>query len=138
MLNASLRAYYLEYHLQKGMTLEELQENDLGRAAIQPNLLMQFAFENQPGEFGYPVLNGMGIEPSMICTYKVQEGDEIILASDGYPKLGKDLAESEANLQQLMEEDPMCFRKYLCTKGLKEGNSSFDDRAFCRIQVSCQ
>lgn len=134
-LNENLRAYYLEYHLQKGMTLEELKKNDLGRAAIGESLLMQFTFENKPGEFGYPVLNGMGIEKAMIKSYKVKSGDELVLASDGYPVLGRNLQESEANLNDILQEDPMCFRRFRCTKGLKEGNVSFDDRAFCRILV---
>ena len=134
-LNAALRAYYLEYHLLQGMPFEELAENDLGRAAIQENLLMQFAFENKAGEFRYAVLNGMGIEPSLIKTYKVNAGDEVILASDGYPVLCGGLRECEDTLQALLQEDPMCFRKYRSTKGLKAGNVSFDDRAFCRICV---
>lgn len=46
--------------------------NDLGRNGIEKNLLMQFAFENKPGYFGYPVLNGMGIEESMIKHYPVK------------------------------------------------------------------
>lgn len=136
--NAALRAYYLEEHLKKGKTLEELVQNDPGRAAIQEKLLAQFAYENKPGALGYPVLNGMGIEPSMLRRYKVHEGDEIILASDGYPELGKDLAESEEKLKHILREDPMCFRLYKCTKGVKEGNVSFDDRAFCRFLVSDQ
>lgn len=134
-LNSDLRAYYLEHALLQGRTIEELKEDDIGRAAIQECLLMQFSFENKVGEFGYPVLNGMGMESSMMQVYKVNEGDEVILASDGYPELGASLEESEALLSQIMEEDPMCFRRYRSTKGLKEGNVSFDDRAFCKVKV---
>ena len=134
-LNADLRAYYLEYHLMHGESLQGLAENDVGRTAIEENLRMQCAFENKRGQFGYPVLNGRGIEPSMIRTYKVREGDEVILASDGYPRLGQNLEESEAFLRQILQEDPMCFRRYRATKGVKAGNVSFDDRAFCRFIV---
>ena len=134
-LNADLRAYYLEYHLMHGETLQELAENDSGRTAIEENLRMQCTFENRLGQFGYPVLNGRGIEPSMIRTYKVRKGDEVILASDGYPRLGQNLEESEAFLCQILQEDPMCFREYRATKGVKAGNVSFDDRAFCRFIV---
>lgn len=134
-LNADLRAFYLEYYLSKGMNLEELAENDLGRKAIEQNLLMQFAFENQSGAFGYPVLNGMGINKSMIKRYSVVSGDEIILASDGYPRLGGTLKESEKDLKVILEKDPMCFHEYKSTKGLVRGNASFDDRAFCRFKV---
>jgi len=134
-LNADLRAFYLEYYRLQGMTLEELQENDLGRAAIQGNLLMQFSFENKNCSFGYPVLNGMGIEPALMHVYKVEVGDELILASDGYPKLKASLEESERCLEQILQEDAMCFQRFRSTKGVKSGNVSFDDRTFCRMKV---
>lgn len=134
-LNADLRAFYLEYYLQQGMTLEELAEEDLGRAAITRNLAMQCSFENCPGAFGYPVLNGRGINLSLMKVFKVAQGDEVILATDGYPRLGTSLEESEGALQQLLKEDPMCFRSYRSTKGVRAGNVSFDDRAFCRFRV---
>lgn len=136
--NAALRARYLEEALKKGTTMEELLVNDCGRAIIQENLLQQFAYENKTSEYGYPVLNGSGIEPELLRVYKVNEGDEVILASDGYPTLGKNLKESEDKLQKVIEEDPLCFRQYLSTKGIKKGNVSFDDRAFCRIEVTVQ
>lgn len=134
-LNAELRAFVLEYELLQGKSIDELMENDLGRAAIGKNLRMQSAFENVTGAFGYAVLNGRGIEPSLIRRYAVSPGDEVILASDGYPKLGADLVESEANLQRVLETDMLCFQNLLSTKGVKPGNVSFDDRAFCRFVV---
>lgn len=134
-LNADLRAYHLEYQLLGGTTMEELVENDLGRAAIKDNLRMQLEFENKKSKFGYPVLNGCGIEKSLIKSYAVREGENVILASDGYPALGKSLEESEEILQQILREDPMCFRIYPSTKGVMSGNVSFDDRAFCKFIV---
>lgn len=137
-INAKQRAYVLEEALKNGMSWEELSKTDPGRRAIWENLRTQLAYENKKGGYGYPILNGMGIEPSMLCVYKVKAGDEIILASDGYPKLEKNLKESETLLANILQEDPMCFRLYLSTKGIKKGNVSFDDRAFCRIVVSEQ
>lgn len=134
-LNADLRAFYLEYQISRGMDIKELEQNDVGRQGILENLKMQFAFENKPGNFGYPVLNGMGIEESMIKRYSVTEGDSIILASDGYPVLKGTLDECERELNYLKQNDPMCFRLYRSTKGIKQGNVSFDDRAFCRFIV---
>lgn len=89
-LNAGLRAFCLEYELQKGKTIEELAQlpADPGRTAIEENLKLQMAFENKNIPFGYPVLNGQGIAPSMIKVYPVKSGDEILLASNGYPVLG--------------------------------------------------
>lgn len=134
-LNADLRALYLEYYLTQGMSIEELQKNDLGRKAIQQNLIMQFSFENKPGQLGYPILNGQGIEKSMIKRYPVSEGDVIVLASDGYPVLKESLVECEIELDKIRESDPMCFRMYHATKGIKRENVSFDDRAFCKFEV---
>ena len=136
-LNAGLRAFYLEYELQRGKTMEELANTspDPGRTAIQENLKLQMDFENKDIPFGYPVLNGQGIEPSMIKVYPVKPGDEILLASDGYPVLRGTLAESEKELQRILEEDPLCFRTYRSTKGKKSCNVSFDDRTYCRILV---
>lgn len=136
-INAVLRAGYLEAALEKGAAIEELLVNDCGRLMIQENLLKQFAYENKKSEYGYPVLNGMGIEPDFLQIYKVDEGDEVILASDGYPELGKNLKESEDKLQKIIKEDPLCFRQYRSTKGIKNGNVSFDDRAFCRTVTNC-
>ena len=132
-MNGELRAFYLEYFLSQGWRMEELEEEDPGRKAIEKNLIMQLAFENKPGKFSYPVLNGQGIRPSMIKRYRVNPGEEIVLASDGYPALKGSWQESEKALQDLLEQDPMCFRLYPSTKGVKPGNVSFDDRAYCRI-----
>ncbi|MCI8433198.1 MAG: hypothetical protein HFH83_08435 [Lachnospiraceae bacterium] len=134
-LNADLRAFYLEYLISQGADIKELEQNDLGRKGIQRNLIMQFAFENKLGCFGYPVLNGMGIEESMIKCYSVTEGDTVILASDGYPVLRKTLKECENELDYIRQNDPMCFRLFRSTKGIKQGNASFDDRAFCKFIV---
>lgn len=134
-LNADMRAFYLEYQILQGVDVTTIGLNDLGRKSIEKNLLMQFAFENKPGYFGYPVLNGMGIEESMIKHYPVSEGDIIVLASDGYPVLKGNLNECEKALDYIKQNDPLCFRLYRSTKGIKRGNISFDDRAFCKFVV---
>lgn len=134
-LNAELRAFYLEYLLSQGMNIGELLENDLGRKKIYPNLIMQFAFENKTGYFGYPVINGTKIEKAMIKRYSVTEGDTVILASDGYPVLKPSLSQSEKALNHIIKNDPLCFRLYRSTKGILPGNLSFDDRTFCKFIV---
>lgn len=134
-LNADLRAFYLEYYISQGMNIEELEQVDLGRKGIKQNMLMQFAFENKLTTFGYPVLNGMGIEKSMIKRYSVSKGDTVILASDGYPVLKDSLNECEKELDYIKQNDPMCFRIYRSTKGIQKGNVSFDDRSFCKLIV---
>ncbi len=134
-LNAYLRAFYLEYEISQGADIKELGQNDVGRRGIEQNLMMQFAFENKNGYFGYPVLNGMGIEETMIKCYPVTKGDIVVLASDGYPVLRENLSECERELDYIKKNDPICFRLYRSTKGIKKGNISFDDRVFCRFIV---
>lgn len=58
-----------------------------------------------------------------------------MLASDGYPKLMPTLNESEAELQRLLEEDPLCIYENIATKGLNEGQTSFDDRSYIRFRI---
>lgn len=134
-LNADLRALRLEYEFSRGADMDSLTLTDPGRAYIQENLSMQFAFENKIGAFGYPVLNGMGIEESMLKRYPVSTGDTIILASDGYPVLCNTLKKSEAELSLIHQKDPLCFRLYRSTKGFMKDAVSFDDRCYCRFIV---
>lgn len=137
-INETLRAEVLEEQIKQGYSIEELLLNDVGRAAIQENLLQQFAYENQLVDLGYPVLNGQGIAPEFIQIYPVHEGDSIILASDGYPQIQDSLEESERALARILKNDPLCFRDYRATKGIQPGNVSFDDRAFCRISMDTE
>ena len=58
-----------------------------------------------------------------------------VLASDGYPRLMLTLAESEKALARQIERDPQNVHYFLATKGIVEGNCSFDDRAFVSITV---
>ena len=62
---------------------------------------------------------------------------EIVLASDGYPFLKPTLAASEAALAEQIANDPQNIRSFIATKGIVEGNKSFDDRTYIRI-VYCQ
>ncbi len=62
---------------------------------------------------------------------------EIVLASDGYPFLKLTLAASEAALAEQIANDPQNIRSFIATKGIVEGNKSFDDRTYIRF-VYCQ
>ena len=62
---------------------------------------------------------------------------EIVLASDGYPFLKPTLAASEASLAEQIANDPQNIRSFIATKGIVEGNKSFDDRTYIRF-VYCQ
>ena len=60
---------------------------------------------------------------------------EIVLASDGYPLLEPTLAASEAALAEQIANDPQNIHSFIATKGIVEGNKSFDDRTYIRFSV---
>lgn len=60
---------------------------------------------------------------------------EIVLASDGYPFLEPTLAASEAALAEQIVNDPQNIHSFIATKGIIEGNKSFDDRTYIRFSV---
>ena len=70
-------------------------------------------------------------------TKPVSSLNEVVLASDGYPFLKPTLAASEAALAEQIANDPQNIHSFIATKGIVEGNKSFDDRTYIRF-VYCQ
>ena len=84
------------------------------------------------------------VQDTVSCSDSVSASDtipssssEIVLASDGYPFLKPTLAASEAALAEQIANDPQNIRSFIATKGIVEGNKSFDDRTYIRF-VYCQ
>lgn len=134
-INSDVRALILEMAKRDGKTQAELQENDVGREFIMPILENQHIFANKTGRFSYGVFNGEPVPDEHIVIHKVKAGDEIVLASDGYPKLFTTLSESEEYLEKMLKENPLCDGEYRSTKGKAEDNISFDDRTYIRFRV---
>lgn len=135
VLHSELRSVVLEDEIRKGKSVEELLQNDIGHAAIKNSLKHQYLLANTKNEYGYPVLNGYSFESEYVKIYPVHSGQEIVLASDGYPKVFHSLDESEKYLQHIIKTDPLCFREYKSTKGIGQGRNSFDDRTYWRGMV---
>ncbi|EFH88866.1 hypothetical protein [Ktedonobacter racemifer] len=132
------RSLFLEAEMVQGKSLEQLRQEDTGRAFILPLLERQMIFQNNPsaGQYWFPVLDGFHVPDEGIRVLPLPEDiTTIVLASDGYPALKETLASSEQALQELLDEDPLLFRKYLSTKGVVSGNNSYDDRAYIKIHV---
>ena len=70
-------------------------------------------------------------------TKPVSSPNEVVLASDGYPFLKPTLSASEAALAEQIANDPQNIHSFIATKGIVEGNKSFDDRTYIRF-VYCQ
>lgn len=134
-LLSELRSFVIQSLIINGTTEEELRNKDLGREFILPFLKQQHLFENLNDEYGYPVLNGESLNLDLMQTYQVEVGDEVVLATDGYPKLYPNLEESEKALLELLERDSLCYKDYKSTKGLGDGELSFDDRTYVRFKV---
>lgn len=108
---------------------------DPGRVAIMPFLRMQNWFANTRGEFGYFVFDGFTDPAYPIRTLDVRSGDEVVLASDGYPDLRSTLAESEAALEALRCTDPRMIHVPGSTKGFDPLHGTYDDRTYLRFRV---
>lgn len=134
-----VRSDILHYRLQQGLSSkEELFRQDVGRAFILPFLRDQLHFQNDPcpcNPFRYPVFDGREVFPDDVPEYDVSEEDELVLASDGYPVLEDTLAETERQLQRLLQSDPLCIDENCSTKGFMAGSRSFDDRTYLRLQI---
>lgn len=128
--------------IRRGFTPQE------ARKTIEP-LLIQTMLEGQNKTYtvidGFPIYQkGMKVV-SLNAPQKNVETDvadslplptkEIVLASDGYPFLKPTLAESEEALAHLLAYDPQCTHEFIATKGIVEGNKSFDDRTYIRFQI---
>ena len=132
------RAAYNEIMLLKGLSQEDIAENDPGRDFIKPFLEKQALLQNNPAsnlQYAFPVFDGFDIPIEWIKVFYVSNANEIILSSDGYPMLLNSLKESEQYLHSIMEKDPQCMRLYKTTKGIQKGNCSFDDHAYLRICI---
>ena len=105
------------------------------RKQIEPLLIeAMLSGQNQT----YPVIDGFpiyreGVKVVALKTKPVSSPNEVVLASDGYPFLKPTLAASEAVLAEQIANDPQNIHSFIATKGIVEGNKSFDDRTYIRL-----
>lgn len=137
-ITANARSLFLEAEIKKGKTIEQLLHHDTSWDYIQELIQRQYYLQNDAeNQYGFEIINGFKVNERTIQIIKVpEEGGSIVLASDGYPVLKGTLAESEECLSSIMEHDPLCFRIYKSAKGLKPGNTSFDDRTYVKFIVN--
>lgn len=132
------RALYLELERMEGKSIEALMELDTGRAYVQPLIERQAVFQNSAADspFAFGVIDGFAVPEHFIKTVLIDvRHDELVLATDGYPDLKPTLAASEAALQAILRDDPLCMRVFKAVKGLGKGRVSYDDRAFVRVAL---
>lgn len=62
-------------------------------------------------------------------------GGDIVLSSDGYPRLFATLRESEDYLADVLAHDRLALKLNKQTKGCLEGQYSYDDRTYVRFRA---
>ena len=104
------------------------------RKQIEP-LLVEAMLSGQ--NKSYTVIDGFPIYREGVKVVSLEKAvsspDEVVLASDGYPFLKPTLEESEEALAKQLANDPQNIETFIATKGLVEGNISFDDRTYIRF-----
>lgn len=126
---------------EKNLTEKEyFEQNDPAREYILPWVIDSHIFaNNDDSEYGYSLLNGEDIPLSLIKIIRLDSTkQEVILASDGYPKLDNTLERSESRLQDNLTKDQHCIHQYKSTKGIVQDQVSFDDRAYLRFEINAE
>ena len=124
------KPYEQEIAMQRATLIKKGMSPKDARRAIEPQLIKAM-LEGQNRQ--YAVIDGTPIY--MPGTRIVKTSHSVVLASDGYSTLLPTLSESEEALAQHLTEDPQNIGDFVATKGLVEGNISFDDRAYIKLTL---
>ena len=126
---AEMRSAYIRLQLTQGRSVSHFMAHDDGRDFILPVLTDSCKWQNK----SFAVIDGFPMPTDKVPVIEVSHATEIVLATDGYPHLCPTLAQSEQQLASLLAADPLCINSFKATKGMKQGNCSFDDRAYIRF-----
>lgn len=124
------KPYEQEIAMQRATLIKNGMSPKEARCAIEPQLIKAM-LEGQNRQ--YAVIDGTPIY--MPGTRIVTASHCVVLASDGYPTLLPTLHESEEALAKHLTDDPQNITDFIATKGLVEGNVSFDDRAYIKLTI---
>jgi len=140
MLYGELRKFGAEVELKTpesyGDISEVLKKNFAG-AYVMSVVSGEHVLANNPySEFGFPTLDGREVPLELTEVIDVPaDADLIVLHSDGYPETYASLASAEARVESIRVEDPDCISIYQATRGVVEGNISFDDRSYVSFRM---
>jgi glycerophosphoryl diester phosphodiesterase len=136
---SNLRSLVIHVLRSRGATEEDLLAHDVSRERILEFLQLQTELQNSPYacEFTYHVLDGIFDRPQDHIHIVPIDGtsSEVVLSSDGYPQIFPTLEETERHLAKTIASDPLCYKTYKSTKGVVEGNISYDDRSYIRFTI---
>ena len=138
-LATEIRIGMLKYLLEtKYCTERDLLVEDISKEATRLLRKTQQFVKNKitDSKYNYTVIDGFDTIYDLVKVVKVPENTkEIILCSDGYPKIFPTLEETEKYLKHVIENDPLCYKINPYFRGITEGASSFDDRAYIRFEI---
>ncbi len=132
------RSGAIRHLMDLGYSEEQILHDDLGRAFILDALKDQTFFQNDPDRnnpFRYTVIDGFKMDLSTIPVLPVGDSTHLILATDGYPFLFDTHEETELHLEVILREDPLCIERNAGTKGLLDGQYSYDDRTYLSLKI---
>jgi hypothetical protein len=135
---SNIRSNYINQELRSGADVSRFLSRDTGRDMVVPLIIDCCAFQNSKeyNALSFSVVDGFEINLAKVRMIDIAPSTkEIVLASDGYPKLLPTLAECESELKEQLKVDPLCINRFKSTKGLVNGNVSFDDRSYLRIKI---
>ena len=124
------KPYEQKIAMQRATLIKNGMSPKDARRTIEPQLIKAM-LEGQNQQ--YAVIDGTPIY--MPGTRIVKASNSVVLASDGYPTLLSTLKECEEALALHLTEDPQNIGDFVATKGLVEGNISFDDRAYIKLTL---
>ena len=124
------KPYEHEIAMQRATLIKNGMAPKEARRTIEPQLIKAM-LEGQNRQ--YAVIDGTPIY--MPGTRIITVAHSVVLASDGYPTLLPTLRESEEALAKHLATDPQNITDFVATKGLVEGNASFDDRAYVSLNI---
>ena len=126
------RAALIHDMLSHGTTdTATLQRHDTARDRIVGQIVKTCHDQN----ILFSVFDGFRVATDKVPVIAVPKNAEVVLATDGYPFLLPTLDQSESALATQLSTDPLCIDTFLATKGLMEGQVSFDDRGMVRVKM---
>lgn len=133
---ADFRAAFLAAEVAAGNLSPAERTTDPARPVIRQLIARQGALRNTTGRFGFAGIDGSPVPAELVVVHPVPpDVTELAIATDGYPLIAPTLAESEAILARHLETDPWCVHDPAGTKGVLDGQLSFDDRAYLRLRL---
>ena len=131
-----MRQAYLNAVIANSIPVNDILKNDPYQKILKDICEKNNALlNNDKSTFGFGVIDGAMVPEKFIEVIPVQSGSEITITSDGYPVVKDSLANSEAALKEILQNDPLLIGEYPQPRGIVPNGISFDDRTWLKIRT---